>query len=277
MKGHCPYCALQCGIQLEGPAGGPVLTGDVEFPVNEGALCIKGWTAASLLTHPDRLTMPLARDRKGVLRPVGWEEALARVADAVEEAQARYGADAVGVLGSGALTNEKAYLLGKFARVALGSASIDYNGRFCMSSAAAAASRAFGLDRGLPFPLADIPRAEVILLVGGNPAETMPPLMRYFQAQRDAGGMLIVADPRLTATALVATRHLALAPGSDGALAMGLLHVLVRDGLVDLGYVRERTEGFEAVRAACAAFWPERVERLTGVSEASLVETARAL
>ena len=80
--------------------------------------------------------------------------------------QARHGADAVGVFGSGALTNEKAYLLGKFARVALGTSNIDYNGRFCMSSAAAAATRAFGLDRGLPFPLEDIAHANVVLLRG---------------------------------------------------------------------------------------------------------------
>ena len=90
------------------------------------------------------------------------------------------------MFGGGGLTNEKAYMLGKFARVALRTANIDYNGRFCMASAAAAAIRAFGIDRGLPFPLADIPGAQAILLVGGNPAETMPPVMQYFDAQRAA-------------------------------------------------------------------------------------------
>src|SRR6185503_7423335 len=109
--------------------------------------------------------------------------------------------DAIGVFGGGSLTNEKAYLLGKFARVALGTANIDYNGRFCMSSAAAAVNRAFGLDRGLPFPLEDLPHASVILLAGGNPAQTMPPIMQYFEAQQQNGGLLIVADPRRTATA----------------------------------------------------------------------------
>ena len=277
MKSHCFYCALQCGIELEGSAESPALDGDAGFPVNEGALCIKGWTAASLLRHSERLTSPLVRDANGSLRPVGWDEALRRIADAVSGVQARHGKDAVGVLGSGALTNEKAYLLGKFARVALGSASIDYNGRFCMSSAAAAAIRAFGVDRGLPFPLEDIPLAEAILLVGANPAETMPPLVRYFQAQRKAGGALIVADPRRTATALSAALHLPLAPGTDAVLANGLLHVLVRDGFVDEDYVRARTEGFEAVRALSAAYWPERVERLTGVPQGDVVRAARLL
>src|SRR5205823_364559 len=148
------------------------------------------------LAHPERLRRPLARNGRGVLAPVSWGEALDRAARGLGEAQARHGRDAAGVFGGGSLTNEKAYLLGKFARVALGTANIDYNGRFCMSSAAAAGLQAFGLDRGLPFPLEDIPRAEVILLAGGNPAETMPPLLRYFENQRAAGGRLIVADPR---------------------------------------------------------------------------------
>ena len=163
---------------------------------------------------------------------------------AIRATQRRHGRDAVGVFGGGSLTNEKAYLLGKFARVALGTANIDYNGRFCMSSAAAGGIDArFGLDRGLPFPLDDIPHAEVILLVGGNVAETMPPIMQYFEAQQRNGGTLIVVDPRRTATAQWATRHLPLRPGSDAALANGLLHVLIREGLIDEAYIASRTEG----------------------------------
>jgi assimilatory nitrate reductase catalytic subunit len=166
-------------------------------------------------------------------------------------------------------------LLGKFARVALGTANIDYNGRFCMSSAAAAATRAFGLDRGLPFPLADIAHADVILLAGGNPAETMPPLMRYVEAQQRNGGVLIVADPRRTPTAAWARHHLRMRPGTDAALANGLLHVLIRDRLVDQAYIRDRTEDFDHASAVAAAYWPERVEQLTGVPERAIVQTAR--
>src|SRR4029453_17213063 len=140
-------------------------------------------------------------------------------------------------------------------------------GRFCMSSAAAAAHRALGLDRGLPFPLEDIPHASVILLAGGNPAQTMPPIMQYFEAQQQNGGLLIIADPRRTATAHWAGRHLRLKPGTDAALANGLLHVLIRDDLVDEAYVRDRTEGFEDARRTAMSYWPERVERITGIPE----------
>ncbi|MDP9351438.1 MAG: molybdopterin-dependent oxidoreductase, partial [Chloroflexota bacterium] len=274
---HCPYCALQCGMSLSGPRERSNVSGDPSFPVNKGALCVKGWTAAAALDHPDRLLAPLARDSRGELVPVGWDEAFERVVQGFRHAREQYGNDAVGVFGGGSLTNEKAYLLGKFARVALGTSNIDYNGRFCMSSAAAAGIKAFGVDRGLPFPVEDIARAGTILLMGGNPAETMPPIMQYFQSQQTAGGALIVADPRRTPTARAATLHLRLAPGSDAALANGLLHILIRDGLVDQEYIRERTDGFEGVRRLVATYWPERVERLTGVPQADLTRAAHLL
>jgi assimilatory nitrate reductase catalytic subunit len=274
---HCPYCALQCGMHVASDAGGVKILGNSKFPVNEGGLCVKGWSAAATLDHPDRLRTPLVRDAAGRLVPATWDEALARIASHLGAVQKRYGRDAVGVFGGGSLTNEKAYLLGKFARVALGTSNIDYNGRFCMSSAAAAASKAFGLDRGLPFPLADIPQANAILLVGSNVAETMPPIMRYFESQQSSGGKLFVVDPRRTPTAQWATRHLQLKPGSDAALANGLLHVLVRDHLIDEDYISRRTEHFDDALRVSAAYWPERVERITGVTEAVLIETARAL
>src|SRR6185503_2314918 len=97
-----------------------------------------------------------------------------------------------GVFGSGALTNEKPYLLGKFARVALGTPNIDYNGRYCMSSAAAGQNLAFGLDRGMPFPVSDIAKTRALLLWGSNCAETLPPIMQWIHAQRESGGVLVV-------------------------------------------------------------------------------------
>jgi assimilatory nitrate reductase catalytic subunit len=274
---HCPYCALQCGMYLKGPRETITVVGNAAFPVNKGGLCVKGWTAPALLSHPDRLRSPLARNAQGTLVPVTWDEALTRIISAFQRTQARYGYDAVGVFGGGSLTNEKAYLLGKFARVALRTSNIDYNGRFCMSSAAAASQKAFGLDRGLPFPLADLPHAQVVLLLGSNIAETMPPMMQYIEAQRSNGGKLIVVDPRFSATASSSTLHLGLTPGSDAALANGLLHILIRDGRIDRDYILERTEGFEQVKAVAATYWPERVERLTGVPEAQLILAAHML
>ncbi|MEV0715060.1 molybdopterin oxidoreductase family protein [Asanoa sp. NPDC050611] len=268
---HCPYCALQCGMTLRATTAGVGVEGR-DFPTNRGGLCQKGWTSADLLQHPERLTSPLVRDGGGVLRPATWPAALDRIVAGIRRVQARHGRDAVAVFGGGGLTNEKAYALGRFARVALRTRTIDYNGRFCMSSAAAAGARAFGVDRGLPFPVEDVAAADAVLLVGANPAETMPPFVRHL----DRAG-LVVVDPRRTATARLAALHLQPTPGTDLALGNGLLHIAITEGHVDKAYVDARTTGFDAVRAAVAQWWPARVERLTGVPVADLYATVERL
>ncbi len=279
---HCPYCALQCGMVLRAtpesagkddgpePAGGrspgPVTVLAREFPTNRGRMCQKGWTSAELLTAADRLTTPLMRPRRDApLEPVSWEQALDRITAGIIRLQREHGPDAVGVFGGGGLTNEKAYALGKFARVALRSSAIDYNGRFCMSSAAAAGIRSFGLDRGLPFPLEDIAHAGAVLMVGGNAAETMPPFIQYLTRQRENGGALVVVDPRLTATARAAALHLQITPGTDLALANGLAHIALTEGYANHDFLAARTTGLAELRAVLASYWPERVERITGV------------
>ncbi|MEU2223155.1 molybdopterin oxidoreductase family protein [Streptomyces sp. NPDC018347] len=272
---HCPYCALQCGMNVVPlPQGGVEVAERPDFPVNRGALCGKGRTAARVLSPAVRLTAPLVREG-GRLVEAGWDEALDRIAARLGAVRRRHGPDALGVFGGGGLTNEKAYALGKFARVVLGTSQIDYNGRFCMSSAAAAGTRAFGLDRGLPFPLEDIPRTGCVILVGSNPAETMPPFLRYFSELRENGGTLIVVDPRRTRTAEQADLHLAPRPGTDLALALGLLHLVVAEGRTDEEYIRERTTGWTEARAAAMAHWPEQVERITGVSVPELRAAVR--
>lgn len=272
---HCPYCALQCGMNLTPtPDGGVEVTERADFPVNRGALCGKGRTAPALLSSRVRLTSPLIR-RAGTLEPASWDEALDRIAEGLSRTRTEHGPDACGVFGGGGLTNEKAYALGKFARVVLRTSQIDYNGRFCMSSAAAAGIKAFGLDRGLPFPLEDIPKTGCVILVGSNLAETMPPALRYLTELKENGGTLIVIDPRRTRTAEQADLHLAPRPGSDLALALGMLHLIVAEGRTDEAYIQERTSGWEEARAAAMAHWPEYVERITGVSVPELREAVR--
>ncbi|MET9898194.1 molybdopterin oxidoreductase family protein [Streptomyces sp. NPDC006446] len=272
---HCPYCALQCGMNLtSSPGGGVEVTERADFPVNRGALCGKGRTAPALLSSRVRLTSPLVRTA-GVLEPASWDEALARIAEGLARTRSEHGPDACGVFGGGGLTNEKAYALGKFARVVLRTSQIDYNGRFCMSSAAAAGVRAFGLDRGLPFPLEDIPRTGCVILVGSNLAETMPPALRFVTELKENGGRLIVIDPRRTRTAEQADLHLAPRPGTDLALALGMLHLVVAEGRTDEEFIRARTSGWEDARAAAMAHWPEYVERITGVSVPELRAAVR--
>jgi assimilatory nitrate reductase catalytic subunit len=277
---HCPYCALQCGKTLNPSTGEGVSVTPRDFPTNRGGLCQKGWTSAEVLTATDRITTPLVRGESGELEPATWDEALGYVATRVRAIQAESGHDAVGVFGGGGLTNEKAYQLGKFARIALRTRHIDYNGRFCMSSAAAAGNRAFGVDRGLPFPLADLAGADAVLLLGSNVADTMPPLVQHLGPVRDRGG-LVVVDPRHSATAALTDDggglHLQPLPGTDQTLLLGLLHLVVADGLVDEEYLAARTTGWDDVRRSVAVWWPDRVARLTGVPEATLRRAAHLL
>src|SRR5688500_20239029 len=110
----------------------PILLQPRDFQTTKGGLCRKGWTSVELLSHPERLTTPLLRESKSApLRPASWDEALDRIVREIQSAQDKYGRDSIGIFGGGGLTNEKVYQLGKFARAALRTSPIDYNGRFC--------------------------------------------------------------------------------------------------------------------------------------------------
>jgi assimilatory nitrate reductase catalytic subunit len=277
---HCPYCALQCAQKLSGEGPISLAAEPRDFPTNLGGMCQKGWTSTDLLRVPDRVTMPQRRLATGGFESVSWEEALDDIAARVRAIGDEYGSDAVAVFGGGGLTNEKAYQLGKFARLALRTKNIDYNGRFCMSSAAAAANRVLGIDRGLPFPLSDLNDGDVILLLGSNVADTMPPSVQHLGAVRERGG-LVVVDPRRSATAQLtdngAGEHIQLVPGTDLVFLLGLLHVVLAEGLHDADYVERRTSGLDAVRRSVSEWWPERVAATTGVPETQLRRVAHML
>ncbi|WP_406250424.1 molybdopterin oxidoreductase family protein [Microbacterium sp. M] len=251
-----------------------------DFPTNRGGLCKKGWTSSTLLDAPDRLTQPLVRGADGMLVEATWEEALDLLVSTIRRLQAESGRDAIGVFGGGGLTNEKAYQLGKFARIALGTSRIDYNGRFCMSSAAAAANRAFGIDRGLPFPLTDLDDAHTVLMLGSNVADTMPPFLSHLAGVREAGGLIIV-DPRRSSTVRLTDEgqgiHLAPAPGTDLELLLGLTHIVIADRLYDEASVERWTIGFDALRRSVSGWWPARVQQITGVPVDLLRRVARRL
>ena len=283
---HCPYCALQCAMALTQTEaatpgrGARVAVAGRAFPTNRGGLCKKGWTAAELINSPDRILEPMLRQPDGSFAPAAWDMALNLIAERLAAGRAEHGADSVGVFGGGGLTNEKAYQLGKFARLALGTSRIDYNGRFCMSSAAAAGNRAFGLDRGLPFPVEDLDAAATILILGSNPAQTMPPFIGHLDGARAAGG-LIVVDPRRTATARLtengAGSHVQPTPGSDLVLLLGLINIVIAEKLVDQDYIDSRTIGFDELRRSVGQWWPERVQAQTGVPTQQLRDLARRL
>lgn len=274
VKTHCCFCGQQCGIQLK------VRENQVigfepweEFPFNEGMLCPKGVKRYLQSGHPDRLLDPLIRTDAG-FRTAAWDEAVALTARRLREIQDRHGRDAVAVYGGASLTTEKAYLLGKFARVALGTRHIDYNGRLCMVSAGTAYKPAFGVDRS-PIPWSDIPKADVLLVIGANIGECAPITTSYIWRCRDRGGKLIVVDPRITPIARNADLYLPVRPGTDLVLLMGLLHVVLRDGLENRRFIDEHTIGFDEVAAAVGPYDPRRVADRTGVPPEAIERAAR--
>jgi assimilatory nitrate reductase catalytic subunit len=274
VKTHCCFCGQQCGILLKVRENKVVgFEPWEEFPFNRGMLCPKGVKRYLQSGHPDRLLDPLMRTDRGFV-PASWDEALSFAARRLKELQDRHGKDVVAVYGGASLTTEKAYLMGKFARVALGTRHIDYNGRLCMVSAGTAYKPAFGVDRS-PIPWSEIPKADVLLVVGANVGECAPITTSYIWRCRDRGGKLIVVDPRMTPIARNADLYLPVRPGTDLQLLMGMLHVIVRDGLVDRAFIDAHTTGFDDVAADAATYDLDRVAERTGVPPQAIEQAAR--
>ena len=268
---HCPYCGVQCGMNLLVENGNLVgFEPRYDFPVNEGRLCPKGVTAYLQTHHPDRLTHPLIK-RNGSFEQASWDEAFDLIATRFKELQSSHGKDCIGVYSGSSLTTEKTYLMGKFARLGLGTRYVDYNGRLCMVSAAAGNNKAFGIDRAAN-PWSDIPLAEVLIIAGANCAETFPVMNKFLWQQRDNGGSWIVIDPRETATARQGDLHLQLKPGTDVAVANGILHIIVKEGLIDQSFIDTRTNDWDAVRQTVERYTPDVVEQISGVPAAKIVE-----
>jgi len=270
---HCPYCGMQCGMNLLVDNNHVVgVEPRYDFPVNEGRLCPKGVTAYLQTHHPDRLLYPLIK-RNGVFERASWDEALDLVVAKFKELQEKFGKDSVAVYSGSSLTTEKTYLVGKFARIGLGTRYVDYNGRLCMASAAAGNNKAFGIDRAAN-PWSDIPHAEVLIIAGANCAETFPIINGFLWKQRDNGGVWIVIDPRETPTARQGDIHLQLKPGTDVAIANGILNVLINENLIDQNFIDTRTNDWNAAREVALKFTPDVASRISGVPAEKIVQAA---
>ena len=275
---HCCFCGQQCGIVLKVKDERVVgFEPRYDFPFNEGKLCPKGVKRYLQGSHPDRLLAPLERapsSRDG-FRQISWEAALERTATEIRRIQSQYGPNAFAMLSGVSLTNEKSYLVGKFARLALGTANLDYNGRLCMVSAGAANKKALGIDRASN-PWSDIRLADVVFIAGANVAECAPITTSYVWEARDRGAKLIVADPRVTPLARTADVFLGLRPGTDSALMGAILNVLIARDWLDHDFIAAHTEGFEEAAQAVADHTPEWAARVCGVP-ASRIEQAAEL
>ncbi|MYL34690.1 formate dehydrogenase subunit alpha [Pontibacillus yanchengensis] len=273
---HCCYCGMQCGMHIRVHKR----TGEVrgvepryDWPVTMGKMCPKGVTAYQTIEHEDRIKKPLIK-KNGKFVEASWKEALDVIEKNYKGLQSEYGKDALSVFGGVSMTNEKCYLVGKYARVALGTRYIDYNGRFCMSSAAGGFIRTFGVDRGSTLPWPELEHSDCFFMAGSNTAECHPTSIQWFWKAKDKGAKMIVVDPRETPTARVADVHLDLKPGTDSALANGMMHILVKEGYVDEAYVQERCNNYEQLIEQVAQFTPEYTAEKTGISVEKILKAA---
>jgi assimilatory nitrate reductase catalytic subunit len=274
VKTHCCFCGMQCGLQLK--VRDEKVVGFEpweEFPFNRGTLCPKGVKRYLQGEHPDRLLTSLRRTASG-FTPISYDEAIDETARRLTAIREKYGPDAVAVYGGASMVTEKAYVLGKFARVALGTRHIDYNGRLCMVSAGTAYKLTFGIDRATN-PFDDLTRAEVVLVAGSNTAECAPILTQYLWQCRERGGKLIVVDPRMTPITRNADLFLPVRPGTDLALFLGMLHVIVQDGFAREDYLARHTTGWDAVRDSVRDWRPERAAHVAGVPPHAIVTAAQ--
>ncbi|MBP9089662.1 molybdopterin oxidoreductase family protein [bacterium] len=274
VKTHCCFCGQQCGIQLK-VRDNKVIGFEPweDFPFNKGMLCPKGVKRYMQSNHPDRLLKPLMRSENGFAE-VGWNQALEEVASRVRKIQEKYGKDSVAVYGGASLTTEKAYLVGKFARLAVGTKHIDYNGRLCMVSAGTAYKLAFGVDRS-PNPWDDIPKADVLMIAGSNTAECSPITTDYVWRMKDNGGKLIIVDPRMTPISRNNDLYLPVRPGTDVILYMSILNVILREGLHKPEFIDAHTSGFEEVAESVKQYSPQIAADITGVPPESIEKAAR--
>ncbi|MFO0836126.1 MAG: molybdopterin oxidoreductase family protein [Phycisphaerales bacterium] len=276
VKTHCCFCGQQCGIQLK--VRDNVVTGFepwYDFPFNRGMLCPKGVKRYLQGAHPDRLLTAFKRDTSDPsgFSAMGYQEAISRVAGEIARIQKAHGNAAIGVLSGASLTVEKAYLMGKFARVCLKTPYIDYNGRLCMVSAGAGNKKAFGIDRAAN-PWSDIPKAELVWISGANVAECAPITTEYVWQARDNGAKIIVVDPRITPLARTCDLFLPIKPGRDIALFNGVLHLMIEKGWIDRPFIENFTVGFDKVAEHVASWNPAKTAEVTGIPERLIRQAA---
>ena len=274
IKTHCCFCGQQCGIQLRVRRNKVVGFEPWEdFPFNKGKLCPKGVKRYMQDEHPDRLKTPLRRVEGKGYEPISWDMALSRVVGEIQRIQDAYGKDAFSILTGASLTNEKAYLMGKFARVAVQTANIDYNGRLCMVSAGAASKKVFGIDRSAN-PWSDIPKAKVILVAGANVAECAPITTDYLWQARDNGAKLIVLDPRMTPIARNADLFIPVRSGGDIGVFHGMMRIMIQRGWIDREYIDKYTSGFDEYARVVDRYAPEYASRIAGVPAELIIKAA---
>ena len=272
----CGFCSTGCGLELHLSKGQAInLTPSVDYPVNLGMACPKGWEALAPLESTDRATVPLLRNARGRLTPISWAEALESFTTRMRGILDEHGPESVAFISTGQIVTEEMALLGAFAKFGMGLVHGDGNTRQCMATSVAAYKETFGFDAP-PFTYADFEKSDVLVFIGANPCIAHPILWERVVRNRRSPAIVVI-DPRRTETAMAATHHLPLAPKSDLVLLYTVANELIRRGLVDHDYIRDHTEGFEDYAKHVSSFDLDRCVMTTGLSRESIDELVKLI
>jgi formate dehydrogenase alpha subunit len=267
----CPYCGVGCQLELlvkKDRIIGVSPKGD--GTVNQGQACVKGkFGIVEYVHHPERLTSPLIR-KNGNFVETTWDEAL----DLIAERMGNYNPNEVAVISSAKCTNEENYVAQKFARVVLGTNNVDHCARLCHASTVAGLAQSFGAG-AMTNSIDEIKQAKCILAIGTNTTDAHPVIGMDVKNSTKNGTKLIVANPREIELVQYAALWLQHNPGSDVALLMGMMRVIVDENLYDKDFIEARCENFDAFKDSLKEFDLERVEKITGVPKDKIVEAAR--
>ncbi|KPJ52864.1 MAG: formate dehydrogenase [Dehalococcoidia bacterium DG_18] len=274
VKTVCPYCGVGCSIYLEVRGGEIVsVSGDREGPSNQGRLCVKGrFGIADFINHAERLITPLVR-KDGALVEASWDEALDLVASRLSRYKDEKG-EKFAAISSAKGTNEENYLIQKFARSVMGTNNVDHCARLCHAPTVAGLAQSFG-SGAMTNSIGEIGDAACILAIGTNTTSGHPIIGMEIKKAVRKGGKLIVANPREVDLCRFATIWLQHRPGSDVALLMGMMRVIIDEGLLDSSFIEERCENFEAFRDSLKGFDLSTVAEITGVAQDKIAEAAR--
>lgn len=267
----CGYCSVGCGIEIGVKDGAAVASRPhAKHQVNRGKLCPKGLSEHYTIAAENRAKYPMLR-KKGKFVRISWDEAVTVMVERFRAVQERHGANSLGVLSTGQLVTEEFYALGKLVQLGFGTNNYDGNTTLCMATAVSGYKSSFGSD-GPPGAYEDLEKADVVLLIGANIADNHPILCQYLQT--NSKRVLIVADPRVSKTAMMADLHLPLKPRSDLAFLNGVAHILIRHGMIDRAYIERHTTGFDQLAQFVEEYTPQHVSSITGLSEELLYKAA---
>lgn len=271
----CPHCGTGCQFYFIVKDGKIVDVEPADGPANQNLLCVKGKFASyKFVTSGERLKQPLVK-RNGQFEEATWEEALDAVVEGFSRLKEAYGGDSLAGFSCSRSTNEDNYVFQKMVRTAFQTNNVDNCARVCHSASVHGLAMTLG-SGAMTNPIADITGdVDVILLVGSNPTEAHPVIGAQIRQAVQRGTKLIVVDPRKIDLAHQATLHLQIKAGTNVAFANGLMHVIIEEGLADMDFIAQRTEGFAALRQVVADYPPAKVAAICGIAEADLVAAAR--